>query len=110
MPRRRRTRSRATSARSSLCGTCSTSPPKAAEAAGRSSSTMIAADSRGRGHAPIESFNRRDVMSYVEGFILAVPAENKDEYRRHAAAAWPIFAEFGATRLVEAWEDDVADG
>jgi uncharacterized protein YbaA (DUF1428 family) len=49
-------------------------------------------------------------MTYVEGFILAVPAENKDEYRRHAAGAVPLFEEFGATRLVEAWEDDVADG
>jgi uncharacterized protein YbaA (DUF1428 family) len=49
-------------------------------------------------------------MTYVEGFILAVPAEKRDEYRRHAAEAVPLFAEFGATRLVEAWEDDVADG
>jgi uncharacterized protein YbaA (DUF1428 family) len=49
-------------------------------------------------------------MPYVEGFILAVPADKRDEYRRHAAGAWPLFAEFGATRLVEAWEDDVADG
>ncbi len=49
-------------------------------------------------------------MTYVEGFIVAVPAENRDEYRRHAAAAVPLFAEFGATRLVEAWEEDVADG
>jgi uncharacterized protein YbaA (DUF1428 family) len=49
-------------------------------------------------------------MLYVEGFILAVPAANRDEYRRHAAGAWPLFAEFGATRLVEAWEEDVADG
>jgi uncharacterized protein YbaA (DUF1428 family) len=49
-------------------------------------------------------------MTYVEGFILAVPAENRDAYRRHAAEAAPLFAEFGATRLLEAWEDDVPDG
>ena len=49
-------------------------------------------------------------MPYVEGFIVPVPAENRDSYRRHAEAAAPLFAEFGATRLVEAWEDDVADG
>jgi uncharacterized protein YbaA (DUF1428 family) len=49
-------------------------------------------------------------MTYVEGFIVAVPAENRDAYRRHAAEAAPLFAEFGATRLVEAWEEDVADG
>ncbi len=49
-------------------------------------------------------------MTYVEGFILAVPADKRDVYRRHAAEAVPLFEEFGATRLVEAWEDDVADG
>jgi uncharacterized protein YbaA (DUF1428 family) len=49
-------------------------------------------------------------MSYVEGFVLAVPSANKDEYRRHAAGAWHLFREFGATRLVEAWGDDVPDG
>jgi uncharacterized protein YbaA (DUF1428 family) len=49
-------------------------------------------------------------MTYVEGFIVPVPAENRETYRDHAAGAWPLFKEFGATRLVEAWEDDVADG
>jgi uncharacterized protein YbaA (DUF1428 family) len=49
-------------------------------------------------------------MTYVEGFIIAVPAGKRDEYRRHAAGGVPLFEEFGATRLVEAWEDDVADG
>ncbi|MEA3051575.1 MAG: hypothetical protein QOG72_478 [Sphingomonadales bacterium] len=49
-------------------------------------------------------------MTYVEGFIVAVPAENREAYRSHAASVWPLFAEFGTARLVEAWEDDVADG
>jgi uncharacterized protein YbaA (DUF1428 family) len=49
-------------------------------------------------------------MTYVEGFVVAVPADRRDEYRRHASDAVPLFEEFGATRLVEAWEDDVADG
>ena len=49
-------------------------------------------------------------MTYVQGFVLAVPAANKDEYRRHAADAAPLFKEFGATRMVEAWGDDVPDG
>ena len=49
-------------------------------------------------------------MTYVEGFVLAVPTANRDEYRRHAAAALPLFREFGVTRLVEAWGDDVPDG
>lgn len=50
------------------------------------------------------------MMGYVEGFVLAVPTANKEEYRRHAAGAWPLFREFGASRLVEAWGDDVPEG
>jgi uncharacterized protein YbaA (DUF1428 family) len=49
-------------------------------------------------------------MTYVEGFVVAVPTANKDEYRRHAADAQPIFKEFGVARMVEAWGDDVPDG
>jgi len=49
-------------------------------------------------------------MSYVEGFVLAVPKKNKEAYRKHSAAAWPVFQEFGVLRHVEAWEDDVPDG
>ena len=49
-------------------------------------------------------------MTYVEGFILAVPKANKEAYRRHAAEAAPLFAEFGAIRLAETWGSDVPDG
>ena len=49
-------------------------------------------------------------MAYVEGFIVAVPAANKDAYRKHASEAWPLFQEFGARRMVEAWGDDVPEG
>lgn len=35
-------------------------------------------------------------MAYVEGLLAAVPAANKDVYRRHAAEAAKIFKEFGA--------------
>ena len=49
-------------------------------------------------------------MSYVSGFVAAVPAANKETYRKHAADAAPLFKEFGATRMVEAWGDDVPDG
>jgi uncharacterized protein YbaA (DUF1428 family) len=49
-------------------------------------------------------------MSYVDGFVLAVPAANRETYRKHAAEAAPLFKEFGATRMVECWGDDVPDG
>jgi uncharacterized protein YbaA (DUF1428 family) len=49
-------------------------------------------------------------MTYVEGFVLAVPTAKRDDYLRHAEEAVPLFQEFGATRHVEAWGDDVPEG
>ena len=49
-------------------------------------------------------------MAYVDGFVVAVPAANKDAYRKQAADASPLFKEFGVRRHVEAWGDDVPDG
>jgi uncharacterized protein YbaA (DUF1428 family) len=49
-------------------------------------------------------------MKYVEGFVAAVPAANKEIYRQHAAEAAPLFKEFGASRVVECWGDDVPKG
>lgn len=49
-------------------------------------------------------------MTYVEGFVLAVPTAKKEEYRRHAQGGAPLFREYGATRMVECWGDDIPDG
>jgi uncharacterized protein YbaA (DUF1428 family) len=49
-------------------------------------------------------------MGYVDGFVLAVPAARRDDYLKLAVAAAEVFREFGATRVVETWEDDVPDG
>ena len=49
-------------------------------------------------------------MTYVEGFVVAVPTANKDAYRKHAADAAPIFEDLGVRRHVEAWGDDVQRG
>ena len=49
-------------------------------------------------------------MSYVDGFVIPVPAGKKDAYREVAATAAPIFMEHGATRIVECWGDDIPDG
>ncbi len=49
-------------------------------------------------------------MTYIEGFIVAVPQENREAYRQHAAQGVPLFHEFGVRRHVEAWDDDVRQG
>ena len=49
-------------------------------------------------------------MSYIDGFVAAVPTANREAYRRHAEAAAVVFKEHGATKVVECWGDDVPDG
>ena len=49
-------------------------------------------------------------MSYVDGFVAAVPTVNKEIYKQHAIAAAVVFKEHGALKLVECWGDDVPDG
>jgi uncharacterized protein YbaA (DUF1428 family) len=49
-------------------------------------------------------------MSYIEGFVAAVPRGNKDAYQQHATEALPYFKKLGATRMVENWGDDIPDG
>lgn len=49
-------------------------------------------------------------MTYIEGFVAAVPEANKEAYRKHAADAAPLFREFGVARMMENWGDDVPRG
>jgi uncharacterized protein YbaA (DUF1428 family) len=49
-------------------------------------------------------------MSYVDGFVAAVPTANREAYRTHAAAAAVVFKEYGAVSVVECWGDDVPEG
>ncbi|MES2903498.1 MAG: DUF1428 domain-containing protein [Pseudomonadota bacterium] len=49
-------------------------------------------------------------MTYIDGFVLAVPNANKQKFIDHAQRADPMFAELGATRIFECWGDDVPDG
>jgi uncharacterized protein YbaA (DUF1428 family) len=49
-------------------------------------------------------------MSYVDGFVVAVPTEKKDAYKKLALEAAGIFKEYGALNVVECWGDDVPEG
>lgn len=49
-------------------------------------------------------------MSYVDGFVAAVPTENREAYKTYSEMSAGIFKEFGALSVVECWGDDVPDG
>lgn len=51
-----------------------------------------------------------DAMSYVDGFVVAVPTANEEAYRAHAATAAEVFVRHGAMQVVEAWGDQVPEG
>ena len=47
---------------------------------------------------------------YVQGFVIPVPADKKDEYTAIAVAFWDILKDYGALGQFECWEADVKDG
>lgn len=49
-------------------------------------------------------------MSYVDGFVIAVPTANREKFIAHARLADAVFLELGAVRIWECWGDDVPDG
>ena len=49
-------------------------------------------------------------MSYIDGFVLPVPQQNRAAYLELAKKASRIFRKHGAIRVVEAWGDDLQVG
>jgi len=49
-------------------------------------------------------------MSYVDGFVIAVPTANKQQFIEHARLGDGVFMDLGALRVVECWGDDVPEG
>ena len=49
-------------------------------------------------------------MSYIDGFVIAVPTANKQKFTDHASYSDDMFIEMGALRVVECWGDDLPDG
>ena len=49
-------------------------------------------------------------MSYIDGFVAAVPVANREQYRKYADEAAKLFEEKGALKVVECWGEDVPEG
>jgi uncharacterized protein YbaA (DUF1428 family) len=49
-------------------------------------------------------------MSYVDGFVIAVPTANKQAFIEHAREVDGRLKEFGALRIRECWGDEVPVG
>ena len=62
------------------------------------------------GFTPIVEESAGGAMGYADGFVVPVPDGKKEAYREMAAKAAVVFKEYGATRVVEGWGDDVPDG
>ena len=49
-------------------------------------------------------------MAYVDGFVLPVPRDKLDEYRKIARKAGKVWREYGALEYIECVADDVQPG
>jgi len=49
-------------------------------------------------------------MSYVDGYVAAVPTAGREKYLRFAKEAAAAFKKNGALQVVECWGDDVPEG
>ncbi|MGB7433750.1 MAG: DUF1428 domain-containing protein [Ahrensia sp.] len=49
-------------------------------------------------------------MTYVNGFVAAVPKANRQAFIEHAKMAADVFKECGALSIMENWAVDVPDG
>lgn len=49
-------------------------------------------------------------MTYVDGFLLAVPTKKKDDYIAMSEKIAAIYKRHGALSICETWSDDVPEG
>jgi len=47
---------------------------------------------------------------YIAGFVIPVPADKREAYRRWAENGAKLFKEYGCLEIVESWEDNVPAG
>ena len=49
-------------------------------------------------------------MRYIDGFVIPVPAGNKDAYLASSKKMTSVLKRLGALRVVDCWGSDVPDG
>ena len=47
---------------------------------------------------------------YIAGFVIPVPADKMEAYRKWAQTSAAFFKEYGCLEIVESWEDNVPTG
>jgi uncharacterized protein YbaA (DUF1428 family) len=47
---------------------------------------------------------------YIAGFVIPVPEDKMEAYRRWAENGASLFRDYGCLEIVESWEDHVPDG
>jgi uncharacterized protein YbaA (DUF1428 family) len=60
----------------------------------------------GRAGAP----TKETQTMYIAGFVIPVPEEKMEAYRKWAENGAKLFKEYGCIEIVESWEDNVPDG
>lgn len=49
-------------------------------------------------------------MSYIDGFVAAVPVANKEKFIEHAGIMAAVLKDHGALRVVDTWGDEIPEG
>lgn len=49
-------------------------------------------------------------MSYVDGFVAAVPTANRERYTEVCRKMGALFKQYGATQVADCWGAEVPDG
>ena len=62
------------------------------------------------GFEPFVDVGEGNGTGYVDGYVLPVPAENREAYTEMATKAAAVFQDYVALRVVEAWGEDTPDG
>ncbi|SDY64413.1 DUF1428 domain-containing protein [Citreimonas salinaria] len=62
------------------------------------------------GFAPVFDQGKHAGAGHYQGFLLAVPKDNKARYAEMAGWGWDLFRPHGALGMVEGWGEDVTRG